>query len=191
MAILIAPRSRVWPHAAARNENAGQFPYAQPDLVVSVSLKIAVFLNVDGASFGPRSDFTANTPMSPQLADLDGDGKLDVLVSTFDGLELLKNTGGGKFGPPNVLDFNDSTGGICTPDLNGDGIPDEVVTHPAGSKVLSFSVNSAGGKLGLLQDTPMNGFTNWVAAADFDHDGRIDLAAALANGMSVVLNRCQ
>jgi len=59
------------------------------------------------------------------LADVNGDGKLDVVTGS--GMVLLGN-GDGTFQAP--VFYNTSVGGMVVADVNGDGPPDVMVTNP-------------------------------------------------------------
>ena len=131
-------------------------------------------------------------PYSLRVADVTGDGHLDILVKEgrngVPSLELLTNTGQGTFTQatlPFVFPLN--SGVPVAADFNGDGILDlasqgnsatgiDVGNHDG---VLAFDFGTGAGKLAsqavALPSPQTDGF---LAVGDFDGDGRPDLAFA-------------
>ncbi len=102
------------------------------DLVLVGPAGIRVYRNERGERF---VDVTAGSgltrlPTLPQgvaSADTDGDGRSDLLVTSFDGVRLFRNLGGFKFGDLGAASGLDC-GGYCSSaafaDADGDGILD-------------------------------------------------------------------
>lgn len=123
----------------------------------------------------------AVVPGPVTLADLDGDGSLD-LVATIaavrtegQGLGVFRNDGAGGFKETQRLEYdriNYSAGDYVGADLNGDGAMDLAGRNQNGRFSLFFSDG-----YGRLQDPVED---NWgadsVAAGDLDGDGDIDVA---------------
>ncbi len=138
-----------------RATGAGQFaPFASPDLSARPSgwSQIAVgdvtgsgrvdlvVLGPDGIDrfavpdsggvVPPDSLGGAGTPLQLFLADLDGDGRLDIL-RTADypdyGLYYLRSLGGGQFAAPVRADFTPAAFGVDMADVDGDGKADIVL----------------------------------------------------------------
>lgn len=126
------------------------------------------------------------------FGDANGDGNIDVYFTGGFGQsgQLYLGRGDGTFAPdvhPQPWTATTETHGIAPlwVDLNGDGAPDLVVTsggveHPESSPELidrSYLNDGSGGfrpaPAGMLPESLAN--SSVVAAADFDHDGNLDL----------------
>ena len=133
---------------------------------------------------GWPKDTDGVTNASPTLADLDGDGRLDVVIGTFGSRHLANKAGGSVYawrgdGTPLAGFPVSSRGGvvlgqIVTADLQGDGGQDLVVT--TGGLVSLFD-GASGAHLGNLAEGDNVGFQNSAVVTDVDGDGRLDLLA--------------
>jgi putative cell wall-binding protein len=125
------------------------------------------------------------TNASPTLADVNGDGQLDVAFGTWSspskGLDggsvyvLNGKDGSNVNGYPVPSGGGVVLGGISTADLNGDGAQDLFV--PTGAFISVFDGKS-GAKLYHLGEGDSTGFQNSPTIADVDGDGRLDVIAA-------------
>ena len=110
--------------------------------------------------------------------DLDGDGKLDIAASSLNRnrISVLLGRGDGTFAPPvpywtgDVWPFE-----MVLTDLDGDGNPDIAVT---GVKGITSAVLLGDGRGGLSPPIhfQIEGPSRWLTAADFNLDGRMDVA---------------
>ena len=151
--------------------------------------------NLGGGVFGPQqvisTDYAFITSIA--VADLDGDGKPDILcTSLFDNqIAWHKNLGGGAFGPNQVIGvLSGSTAAIgpyqaVIADLDGDGKPDIISASSTDNKIAWYRNNGDGtfGVQQVISTSPTRAST--VAAADFDGDGRIDVICGAANENTV------
>jgi hypothetical protein len=135
---------------------------------------------------------TAPIAAAVAAADLNGDGRADLVVATLDSsIGVLLNVGNGAFGARTDYGSPDNGGsvaGIVVADFNSDGLPDVAVTAPLQSTV-DVLANKGDGTFArpvtyATDQSPLS-----VAAADFDGDGRLDLAATSAEMNSVVVLR--
>jgi hypothetical protein len=98
-------------------------------LVSSVG-SVAVLLSKGRGTFRPQVSYDpgGSSPSAAVVADVNGDGKPDVLVSNFFGsLGVLPGNGDGTFGP--TVPYVGAEASLAVGDLNGDGKPDVVSTY--------------------------------------------------------------
>jgi FG-GAP-like repeat len=90
-----------------------------------------------------------NSSLGLSLADIDGDGVLDVVnANEANAFSVLKGNGAGSFGPGAVYGVSSPTAGeveeVGTADFDGDGLDDVVVTsrfsHGSGSPTYQVNV---------------------------------------------------
>jgi len=111
------------------------------------------------------------------LADLNGDGRPDVIVPCFsaNSVSVLLATGGGHLAPR--VDFPAGVGptSVAVGDLNGDGRPDLLVTNQS-SNTISIFLGTGNGGFGPRTDVAVGSLPNGVVLGDFNEDGRLDAA---------------
>lgn len=121
------------------------------------------------------------TLASPALADVNGDGRLDVVIATIGSkwglgsgntLYVLDGADGADLAPFPVPSGPDPRAGVVTADANGDGAQDLFVA--AGDKTRIISGRTGG----VLRTLSTYGSQSSVAIGDIDGNGRLDVVAA-------------
>jgi len=170
------------------------------DVVTSnrTSLDVSVLLNSAGG-FGAAATYSVGgEPRGVALADVDGDQLLDIVVSNHDDrqVEIFLNLPGspGVFTPGPVLSVGPQLrpDGVAVADLDGNGHRDVVAgTSGNGLNFASVFFNQGGAVFGGAVNLATGGVNpGSVVLADFDRDGRRDLAVLNqdSNNLSVRRN---
>ncbi|MGB6827183.1 MAG: FG-GAP-like repeat-containing protein [Terracidiphilus sp.] len=165
-----------------------------PDLAVAnyESSTISVFLGNGDGTFTATSTsptLASYPPKAIAAADLNGDGKMDLVVTTpgtVGTATIFLGNGDGTFAPVAVSPaVGSEPSSIAVGDFNGDGIPDLAVVSQCG-----YDANCVGpGSVTILLGDGTGNFTPaaaspialggvaWaIAAGDFNGDGNLDLA---------------
>ena len=146
----------------------------------------SVLLGNGDGTFRPHTDFSAGVhPSSLASADFNGDGKLDLAISSAlsGGVSVLLGNGDGTFQAPGGYAASDPQSvildSLIVADFNGDGKLDLAV----GGSGVSVLLGNGDGTFRAALNSPGGAP---LAAADFNGDGKLDLFAGgdvlLGNG---------
>jgi len=157
--------------------------------------------NLTSNLFGPRLDFpTGSQPQRMAAADLDGDGKPDLIVANAgDGtISILQNTSAGgsiNFAPKVDITTGGGCDGVAVGDLNSDGKPDIVAINSDGTLSVLQNIMSTPGIISTSSFAPQISLPipsggEGLAIVDIDGDGRPDLALStyLPQTFSIIQN---
>ena len=124
-------------------------------------------------------------PAALALVDANGDGKVDVLsANAYSSMSFFLGAGDGSLGRYVLTGLQGQHPDLATADFNGDRRPDYVVANFGGSVSVFL-----GSPSGVYSPTthPTSARTVGVLAADFNRDGKADIAALSSRGADVTV----
>ena len=163
----------------------------------SVSNTVGVLAGLPGGSLGPVTLYAVgagSVPNAVVLADVNEDGRLDIVTANYgtNSVGVLLGVAGGSFGPVATYGVGVGSGpyGVAVGDVNNDGHPD-IVSANYGSHTIGVLLGLSGGSFATAStySTGTNSFPSSVVIADFDRDGRPDLATASTGATAVGILR--
>jgi len=187
--------------ASPRSIAAGDFNGdGRADIVTANSAGTRTVLVAQASGGFTSSTLTGSgLSLSVVIADVDNDGKLDIIGGLGNGVSVHRGDGAGGFTPAPGSPFTaagTSVRAVATGDFNGDGKIDIATANmnPGTDNVGVFTGNGSGG-FTALSGSPFAAGNNPSALAvrDFNGDGRADIAIAnlSSNNVTVLLGTSQ
>jgi hypothetical protein len=138
-----------------------------------------------GGSYLKGTDFSN----AVVVADVNRDGKPDLIANGPDVVEVSVGVGDGTFEDPLSYPAGPSPSALVADDVNRDGFVDLVVANgPAnGQGTVSVLLGNGAGGFGAPQSFPAGLYPTSMVAADFNRDGRSDLALAQSGSSAISL----
>ncbi|MBA3674372.1 MAG: VCBS repeat-containing protein, partial [Chitinophagaceae bacterium] len=174
----------------------------KPDMVTpnTTSNSISILRNTSSSgiiSFAAKLDYaTGPAPSNVSIADLDGDGKLDIAVlnATSNTVSVYKNTSNNAISFAVKIDFptGPSPFGIAIADFDGDGKQDIAVSNYGNNSVSVLKNNGTPGNISFAAKLDFligaNPYT--ITAGDVDGDSKTDLVSTdnQSNSISILRN---
>ena len=163
------------------------------DLAVATKESVSILLGNGDGTFQPSSAYklkaiTAdpcglggffNGTHTPNVisADLNGDGKLDLVVPNNTGfVSVLLGNGNGTFHAGGDYATGGCSVDVTAVDLNEDGTLDLAISNYADSENISVLLGNGDGTFQTHIDYPAIRGARGIVAADFNRDGKLDLA---------------
>ncbi len=126
---------------------------------------------------------TNNGPFGENLTDIDGDGKLDLIVNCYSSssFSIFRNTssvGNISFATAFTLAANQNTYWIDFADFDNDGKPELISFNQNSDSYSIFKNTSTAGNISFLPraDFPLGFRPGGGCVGDFDNDGKMDFA---------------
>ena len=175
-------------HALASGDMNGD---RVPDLVMTRGNAVELlFGNGDGTFRRSQADYpVGDTALSIALGDLNGDGRLDVVVANRDSdtISALLGNGDGTLQPRQDRAVGNEPLSVALGHLNGDGRLDLVVANSLDNTV-SLLLGNGNGTFQLAEAAPVSRAPYAAIMVDLNGDGHTDIATASnSNAMVSVL----
>ncbi len=160
---------------------------------------VAILLgNGDGTFQAATSIQAGANPGSLAVADFNGDGKTDLAAAsqTSAMIAVLPGNGNGTFGTPVPVatggDSQSIPSSILAVDLNNDGHPDLVVANRGYVSVANSSISAllntgSSFQQSFLAPLPLPLLPDYLADADLNHDGDVDVVAVSQNASAMIV----
>jgi len=181
-----------WTAAAVVTDMNGDH---RPDLVVTnqSASSYSVILNAGSGKFLPAVNYRSPVSLAGDfvIGDLNGDGRPDLTIASKNGVEVLKNGGGGKLLAPQSVDLRQGTTPFRTVsgDLNHDGLPDLVSISGWWGDFGCHLYDKVGERQYMVtsqQRQPLSQYEDItgslpstkyldIGLGDLNHDGRLDI----------------
>ena len=183
----------------------------KPDMVVTNynSNTVSVFRNtstsgsITTSSFAPEVNFaTGPEAYGLAIADMDGDGKPDIVVTNFGSntVSVFRNTSTSgsittsSFAPKVDFTVGQAPDDVAVSDMDGDGKPDLLVANVSSNTVSVFRNTSTSGSITASSFASRVDFTTGtspqnVAIADIDGDSKPDMVVTNANDNTISVFR--
>jgi hypothetical protein len=179
----------------------------KPDIIAGARIGFAIFRNTSTAgnvSFATPISIAAKSPTMILATDIDSDGKIDIVDFFIDAgksnVTVYKNTmtngiiNSASFASKTNLVSNSAASSLCISDIDVDGKPDLVL--------LTNDTFNATGIITLMHNVSTNANINYdakidfttgampahIVAADFDGDGKPDLAVTCSEKNNVAVH---
>ncbi len=171
------------------------------DNTISVLRNTSSGAQINPGSFSARINYpTGTNPYAVVLSDVDGDGKLDVVVanygsstlSVFRNLSVPGSLGTASLAPKVDFVVGNSTYpvAVTTGDLDGDGRPELIAVNSLSRNVTILPNTSVkgiidAGSFGARVSYPTEVFPRAITTADIDGDSKTDFIVANQNSNSI------
>ncbi len=154
---------------------------------------VSVLMGNGDGTFQPAVSYSTGSGSAPEclrLADLTGDGKLDIITANAgtNTIGILLNNGNGTFGAPTTFATATHPTSIAVGDFNGDGKMD-IATANYTTNNVSVLMGNGDGTFQPAVNYSCGSEPETIAVADLNGDGHPDIVTAnYSNSISVVLN---
>jgi len=153
--------------------------------------QVAILLGNGDGTFQAGVEYPAGV-LPPYLAaaDLNGDGTLDLAVSSYLGVSVLLGNGDGTFQPSVDYKGEEIPNYIVAADLSGDDKLDLIVSNAGTLGNLKYSTittfsNKGDGRFIHRSDFTVGTYPYGIAVGDFNGDGKLDVVATNVAGNTI------
>ncbi|HXZ10908.1 MAG TPA: FG-GAP-like repeat-containing protein [Candidatus Sulfotelmatobacter sp.] len=167
----------------------GSTKYPNSGLAVSLGNGDGTFAQANGSPISLGTDLSAIV-----TADFNGDGRLDLAVADNNAntVTILLGNGDGTFGPPLTIPIGAGPDAMVAADFNNDGKLDLAIAN-GGDNTITLLLGNGDGTFTPASGSPYaTGKVPYsIVAADFNGDGKLDLAVTnlFDNTVSILLQQ--
>ena len=144
---------------------------------------VSILLGNGDGTFQPQVDYrTAGEPAWVAVADLNGDGNLDLVTADYTpkNVSVLLGNGDGTFGAYTAYATADNSNAVIIADFNRDGKLDLATINPGPSSccgtTASILLGNGDGTFQAHVDFVVGAAPTGLVTGDFNRDGNLDLA---------------
>ena len=169
------------------------------DLVTSnsngSSSTVSVLLGKGDGTFQTKTEYAVGiNPNSVVAADVNGDGKLDLVTSYSSNpgsVSVLLGKGDGSFQTKTDYTVGLNPNGVAVGDINGDGKIDLVTSNSFNPGSVSVLLGRGDGSFQTKTDYSVGLYPSSIAVGDVNGDGKPDLVVtnSSSNSVSVLINK--
>jgi hypothetical protein len=152
-----------------------------PEIAILLGGKNGFGGSIDTATLGQLA-----VPGGLAVADFNGDGNPDFVVSVNQGAAVFLGNGDGTFSQPQFFPADLWQGTVAIADFNGDGKPDLVVGN-SGSNDVSVLLGNGDGTFQNAVNYCSGASGRFMITADVNADGKPDVVAATALAVAVLI----
>jgi hypothetical protein len=149
--------------------------------------ELSIMLGNGDGTFQAAVNYAMPQPQFLAVGDFNHDGNADLAVATSSGVAIMLGNGDGTLQTP--VDYPDNATAIAVGDFNGDGKPDLALAYALSTtSSVSILLGNGDGTFQTAASIPAGGPPDCLTIADFNGDGKPDLAAGVGSGgLSVLL----
>lgn len=145
--------------------------------------RVGLFLGTDAGLSDAGDLLATDAPQIPVVADVDGDGADDVVLSDATSVVALLGDGAGAFPRSVSIPIGTPLGSRVVGDFDEDGLPD-VVLKPAAAAIVQVVYGDPAGLRGPVEMPVPGGVLSLEFTIDWDGDGHLDVVATDSNNVT-------